>query len=95
MIPTTTRAAVMPRANPVLSALMMLSLAVYAACLVTTLLAALAGHETRRTPLLTREPREIQIGPPRGESGPEIKHGAAVVALTGGFCSDLSIGGVR
>ena len=77
MSQATTRAVVMQRANPVISALMMLSLAVYVACCAITVLAALAGHETRRAPLMTGAPREIEIGPQRVE----IERRAAIVGV--------------
>ena len=96
MTPTTTRAVVMQRANPVISALMMLSLAVYVACCGITLLAALAVHETRRAPLMTGEPREIRIEPQRAENGPDIKHGASVLAMGLNYVDKgRRIGGVR
>ena len=96
MTPTTTRAVAMPQANPVISALMMLSLAVYVACCGITLLAALAGRETHRAPLMTGEPIEIRIEPQRAENGPEIKHGATVLAMGVNYVDkSRRIGGVR
>lgn len=96
MMSATNSAVEIPRVNPTLAALMAASVAVYLACCAATLLGALAGRETQRTPLLTREPREIQIGPPRAEPGPEIKHGAAVVAMISTqYAGGKRVGGVR